>query len=190
MSRECKGSSRKVQQGQGGSVAEQLTGHKDRKCSVNEGDTPRRQVNASLKRSSYLMKDGGQQRVQELGDQMRLSGLLLPEGDPEASARKVQMSARQNTPRLDHNGMRAQRSSRGEMSGWKSSRASYGGGNAVQASTMNLKALPRKLSPAQAMSQGSRLHAIHRTHQLKKAQLREESDRELQDQMRDKPQIN
>ena len=55
---------------------------------------------------------------------------------------------------------------------------------------MNLKAVPRKLSPAEAMSQGVRLHAIHRTNQLKKAQLREEWDRELQDRMREKPRIN
>ena len=41
MSRECKGSSRKAQQGQGGSVVDQLVGNRDKKYAMNEAATPR-----------------------------------------------------------------------------------------------------------------------------------------------------
>lgn len=64
------------------------------------------------------------------------------------------------------------------------------GSQAASHTKIDLVSLAKKISPAQAVNQGARLHAVHKTHQLRKAQLREEFVREEKEQMQDKPKIN
>ena len=94
--------------------------------------------------------------------------------DVESSLNRVSKSFNQFTPRLDANKKIAYRNSQTEVSGWKTTRTSMLGnshGAAASQTKIDLVSLAKKISPAQAVNQGARLHAVHKTHQLRKAQL-------------------